>query len=124
MKVLSVFRDKCRHFNGIQNPTCKASVSYADVRSPKELADMQIHPCLDLPMGARTRCPDTCPSRSWLTQEEHEAHERELKAAVQRLVSNLEAGICNTCGSSVEPSRVIGRCRYAACGHRIGQVSR
>lgn len=23
----------------------------------------------------------------------------------------------------VEPSRVVGRCKYAACGHRLGQAA-
>ena len=34
----------------------------------------------------------------------------------------LAAGKCHICGADAEPSKVVGRCRYAACGHRIGQV--
>jgi len=31
---------------------------------------------------------------------------------------------CHICEAPIEPSTIVGRCKYGACGHRIGQVAR
>lgn len=66
---------------------------------------------------ARRTCADFCEP----TGEQIAVHEAEVKAAVERMLANERAGKCNTCGEPVEPRRQVGRCIYAACGHRIGQ---
>jgi hypothetical protein len=48
---------------------------------------------------------------------------KEQEARVEALLARLAAGRCPTCDKPIEPSKVIGRCRYGACGHRIGQVA-
>ena len=115
--ALLVYRDKCRHFNGIQHTTCKVGVNYTDVRDPSMPGPYR-WPCLDGGRGAA----DTCSKRSLLTQEEHAEHEREMNAVVDRAMAAVAAGKCHVCGADAEPSKVVGRCRYAACGHRVGQV--
>jgi hypothetical protein len=111
------YRDRCRHFRGIQYSTCLAGVRYDSVR------DTSAHPyrlpCLDVGYGE----PATvCALRDLLMQEEHTANERALRAAADMMMSAIAAGKCYVCGKSAEPSRIVGRCRYAACGHRVGQV--
>ena len=124
MTQLSVYRDKCRHFNGIQHKTCKAGVAYKDVELHADEHPRVRLPCADFAFANMdVRVPDTCPARSFLTQEEHAAREAELNAGVARALSALAAGKCHICGADVEPSKIVGRCKYAACGHRIGQVS-
>lgn len=46
------------------------------------------------------------------------------REAIVRFFEAMAAGKCPTCGGDVEPSRRVGRCLYAACGHRLGQVGR
>lgn len=111
-----VYRDKCRHFNGIQHETCKIGVRYEDVKD-KGTRPFGF-PCLETGNG----CPDTCPQRSLLTQEEHAARELEMQARVDEIVMLLKAGKCHECQKDIEPSTIVGRCKYGACGHRIGQV--
>jgi hypothetical protein len=115
----TVYRDKCRHFTGIQHKTCKAGVAYEDVRDKNGPA-LGVMPCIDVGKG----CPDTCPQRSLLTQEEHAARESALKERAKEIVALLAAGKCHVCQGDIEPSRIVGHCKYGACGHRIGQVSR
>lgn len=112
-----VHRDECRHFNGIQHDTCKAGVRYDAVRD--ESARPYRFPCLDTGKG----CPDTCTARSLLTQEEHAEKEREMRAAVARMLDLHAVGKCHLCEAPIEPSKVVGHCLYASCGHRLGQTS-
>lgn len=114
---LLVYLDKCRHFTGIQHEACAVAVPYADVRDPT-MPGRYRWPCLDTGRGA----PDTCSRRSLLTQEEHAAEYAEINAAVDRMLAANADGKCHVCGEVIEPSKVVGRCRYGACGHRIGQV--
>ena len=116
---LTVYRDKCRHFIGMQHERCAAGVVYTDVRDSSQPGPYR-WPCLDL-LGRGI--VDTCSKRSLFTQEEHAENERELRAAVARMLADVAAGRCHVCGAAAEPSKVVGRCRYAACEHRIGQVA-
>lgn len=118
MSTLAVYRDKCRHFNGIQHTTCEAGVEYALVRDASQPGPYR-WPCLESHGVATTVCPE----RSLLTQEEHAAFEAEIEARWAEIASALEAGKCPVCEADVEPSRIVGRCKYAACGHRLGQVA-
>lgn len=110
-----MFRDRCRHFNGIQNKTCTAGVAYDSVTG--DGGALRVFPCLDVGKGTS----GSCALRSLLTQEEHTEQVRELEAAAKAL-SATASGKCHVCGADAEPSRVVGRCKYAACGHRVGQV--
>lgn len=119
-----VYRDKCRHFNGIQHKACKAGVVYKDVELHAEEHPRVRIPCADFAwLGVDVRTPDTCPARSFLTQEEHAALEAELDLAVDRALALNASGKCHVCEADIEPSKIVGRCKYAACGHRIGQVA-
>jgi len=112
------FLDKCRHFTGIQHKTCAAGVAYDLVRDVSESGPAR-WPCLETKTG---RCVDNCPKRSLLSQEEHVEHYRQLDAAVDEMLAKVAAGKCHVCGADAEPSKIVGRCKYAACGHRIGQA--
>lgn len=111
-------RDRCRHFNGIQHKTCLAGVRYEDVKE-KKTSGPSAWPCIDTGHG----CPDTCPQRSFLTQEEHAARDAEISGFIARVVAAHADGKCHVCGKDIEPSTIVGRCKYAACGHRLGQVA-
>lgn len=123
MKPVEVYKDKCRHFNGIQHECCRAGVRYKDVELMAEDHPRRRLPCAEFSLPHAARVPDTCPVRSLLTQEEHAEKARELDAAVDRMLSLNAAGKCHTCEAPIEPSKLVGRCLYASCGHRIGQVS-
>lgn len=110
---------RCRFFNGIQHDKCEAGVRYRDVRD--ETSGPNRWPCLRL-IGQR-ECATECAKRSLLSADELRAERDEIEAAVRRVVAALKAGKCHVCGADIEPSQVVGRCKYAACGHRIGQVA-
>lgn len=51
-----------------------------------------------------------------------DAIDKETLDAAAKFIEQLAAGKCPTCGKDIEPSKIVGRCRYGACGHRIGVV--
>jgi hypothetical protein len=116
MQKLTVFRDKCRHFNGIQHKACEAGVPYERVRDASQPGPYR-WPCLDTGRGTGGECQ----ARSLLTQEEHAEHEREVQTTIDKALSDIASGKCHVCGAAAEPSKLVGRCRYNACGHRRGQ---
>jgi hypothetical protein len=122
---LLVYRDQCRHFTGIQHKTCAVGVAYNDVRDASQPGPYR-WPCLESSWGhidaSLRRATTTCDRLSLLTQEEHRAKDEELRAAVDKALAAVESGVCHICGAPAEPSVIVGRCRYAACGHRVGQV--
>jgi hypothetical protein len=111
--------EKCRHFCGIQN-VCGAGIDPRTVRDESEPGPYR-WPCLQF-IG-RPAASDTCPKREWMTAEEHAAHETETRQAFSKAEAAIAAGKCHECGRDIEPSRIVGKCKYGACGHRIGQVS-
>ena len=124
MKPGEVYRDECRHFNGIQHDCCRAGVRYKDVELHAEEHPRVRLPCKESAFaGVDVRVPDTCPKRSFLTQEEHAARTLEMNEAVNQMLTLTAAGKCHVCKVDIEPTKIVGRCKYAACGHRIGQVS-
>lgn len=110
---MAVVHEKCRHFRGTQQATCAAGVPMAPVRG-------RPLPCLQFSGGREA--PDTCPERVWMTQAEHDAARAELDERLRELRELGARGLCHVCKRPVEPTRKVGRCLYAACGHRIGQV--
>jgi len=106
---------KCRHFNGVQHDCCKVGVRYSDARSEGKCL-----PCLLV--GATE--PTTCERRELMTERDYLAREAKINAALDRARDCAVRGICCVCEKPVEPTTIHGRCLYAACGHRIGQVSR
>jgi hypothetical protein len=117
MKLL-IHRDKCRHFNGIQHDACEAGVRYEDVRA-KEGRPYATLPCVDVGYGVNGECTN----RSLLTQEEHAQLEAQFRASFDEMCKAAAAGKCHVCGANLEPSKVVGHCRYGACGHRQGMVA-
>lgn len=113
------YADKCRHFNGIQHGKCEAGIVYLSVRDASGGGPYR-WPCLS--PGGKEPATTTCPQRSLLTQEEHAAWERRIEERWAELEAALVAGKCHVCGADIEPSRIVGRCKYASCGHRLGQV--
>jgi hypothetical protein len=105
----------CKHFTGIQHDTCAAGVEYEAVKDPAR-SGLARWPCLRNPALH-------CPKREFPTQAEVDVSEAETEAAIAKLLADIAAGKCHVCGADAEPSQVVGRCRYAACGHRIGQVN-
>jgi hypothetical protein len=116
---MKLYADRCRHFNGIQHDRCKAGVNYLDVRDESQPGPYR-WPCLTWADKAATT---ECSKRSLLTQVEHAEKEEQIVAAMAKADADIAAGKCHVCGAASEPSRIIGRCKYAACGHRVGQVA-
>jgi hypothetical protein len=127
MTKLTVYRDKCRHFNGIgfgvdgREKICGAGVNYRTLVGGDNYGWARRIPCLDVGDSLAGVVP--CPQRRWLTQEEHAAHEAEVRAAIDKAFADIAAGKCHVCGADAEPSKRIGRCIYNACGHRRGQAA-
>jgi hypothetical protein len=110
---MTITHEKCRHFRGQQQETCAAGVAMGPLRG-RQL------PCLQF--SGLKPAPDTCPSRAWMTQAEHDAARAELDRRLEELRDLGARGLCRVCEKPIAPTRKIGRCLYGACGHRIGQV--
>lgn len=112
------YPERCRHFRGIQN-TCGAGIdpmTLRDISGP----GMARWPCLTL-LG-RSPSETACAARNLLSPEDFDREEAEHDVAVSKAVYALADGKCPSCGGSTDQTRVIGRCRYGVCGHRLGQV--
>ena len=114
-----IYRETCRYFNGIQHKRCEAGAEYANLRRDRATR----LPCIDLPLDSDVPMA-SCELRSLFTYEEHEVRDREVNAIAAKAIADVASGKCHVCGADIEPSKVVGRCKYAACGHRIGQVAR
>lgn len=122
-----MYEGDCIHFTGIgiagdarggHSRTCKAGVNYrSHVGGPDHGWAVRL-PCLP----GLAKDPVSCPNFRAMTRAEHDAHQAEVTAAVERMLADVAAGKCHVCGAKVEPTKQVGRCLYAACGHRIGQV--
>jgi len=112
------YPDECVHFNGIHHARCRAGVGYRSVED-RAGPGMTRWPCLTL-IG-REAARTTCAKRRLKTPEDHDREEDEINAAVEAMFAAEMAGKCHVCGSPAEPSKLVGRCRYNACGHRRGQ---
>jgi hypothetical protein len=118
LNLRSRFASQCKHFTGIQNDCCAVGVAYSPLRDISG-PGMARWPCLTL--VNRPEASTVCPRRELMTDADWGAHEGEVRAAIDSAFGKIAAGKCHVCGADAEPSRVVGRCRYAACGHRIGQ---
>jgi hypothetical protein len=103
----------CRHFNGVQNETCRIGIAYRDVRA----ADKKL-PCLK-----NEGCSHLCPSASFRTPEEVALQaEQEREAAKLFLQELAEGKTCPHCHKLIERRAQVGRCVYALpCGCRLYQ---
>ncbi len=111
----------CIHFTGIQHACCEAGVRYKDVETfaPEGTPGMRLRlPCLPKP-GVES---PPCASFRAMTREEDEAREAKWRARLKEIGYLLAAGKCFICQAPIEPSKIVGRCKYASCGHRLGQV--
>ena len=106
--------NKCRHFNGIMNETCKAGVRYKEVR------DSASHP-YRWPCFQDNGCSERCSSVSYYTPDEVAARVAESKAALDAFLSKLNNNICPECDQPLTYKRQVGRCVYGSCGHRLYQ---
>lgn len=77
--------NKCIHFNGVCNPSCKAGVVYDDVRSKECGKGFARYPCF------REGAALPCEKRRFRTPDEVEAAVADHKASVDRLNSGLSA---------------------------------
>jgi hypothetical protein len=103
---------RCVHFHGIQHKTCAAGVHYSTMRGR-------------LPCIARYAKPEaTCALRELETHAAAAARRDSIVAAMDAAFADVAAGRCHVCQAAVEPSTRHGRCLYAACGHRVGQVAK
>jgi hypothetical protein len=106
---------KCKHFRGIQFETCEVGVVMETLTRPL--------PCLE-GFGPVKTPPDTCPKRELMTEEDYAAEARAFQEAASRAARLIAQGLCVDCEKPIAPTSRAGRCLYAACGHRIGQVGR
>lgn len=106
----------CRHFTGIQNDTCKAGITYMDVRTNDSPARF---PCVD------TGCRHLCAKFEPFTAEEIEEDERRVVATLAHLndFMHRRREDCPHCGKHVESMKQVGRCVYLSCGCRGWQGS-
>lgn len=106
--------EKCTHFNGLMNKTCKAGVTYDAVKRQGE------------PMRASLPCfiageSVPCAERYFPTEEEAKAQEAESEAHIKAYFEDIHNGICPICKKPITKKQV-GRCVYAdPCGHRLYQ---
>lgn len=76
--------NRCRHFTGIQNDTCKLGVAYADVKRQRPNGGFNF-PCL------ADQQLDTCDKRVFETREEADAAEREFAAELEKVQQSRKA---------------------------------
>ena len=108
---------KCRHFNGIQHDACKAGIRYDTFRTEPRTR----LPCL--PNVGNALIPlSTCKYFDAFTTEEQASIDKAFAKAIAEHLEKLASGVCPVCGKATEPRKRVGRCLYAACGHRIGQA--
>ena len=107
----------CKHFAGLQKKVCAAGVDYSTLRDVSG-PGMARWPCLP---GHRP-CATTCPKRELNTEAEARAYVAGIEKAIEEAFCRIDAGRCHECDKPIEPSRIVDRCKYGACGHRIGQV--
>ena len=106
--------NKCRHFNGIMNDTCKAGIRYKDVR------DSTSHP-YRWPCFRDEADGLSCSAVSYYTPDEVAAQVAESKAALNAFLSKLNNNICPHCDTPLTYKRQVGRCVYGSCGCRLYQ---
>lgn len=108
------FANKCRHFNGIQNKTCKADIRYADVRMTSAEGPY-LFPCLK-----DNGCSSRCTSVSYYSEEEAMQLGAESDVAVEAFVKELNEGkTCPHCHKPITELYQVGRCVYnRGCGCR------
>lgn len=110
----------CKHFDGIQNETCKAGVNYETV------TEKALNPRTGI--GIRLACypgDQSCMScdkyQGWQL-EEALAEEARREVAIQAHLTKLATDICPHCDTPVEKKVQAGSCVYAEpCGHRLYQ---
>lgn len=107
----------CRHFNGVLNPTCRAGVRYVWETPTKTW------PCHREGQGG------ACSQRSLPTQEEVDAHAKEMDESLRRalrIVNLIPPGRsgkmkCPNCGSTIYWTRsprnnhLHAKCETAGC---------
>lgn len=103
--------NRCKHFSGVHNKTCRAGIAYNDVRAERKL------PCLK-----SEACPVPCASAEFPTEQEVAERARKDNDAIERYFRLLSSDICPTCEAKIERHQQIGRCVYALpCYHRLYQ---
>lgn len=110
-------QDRCDHFNGIINDVCRAGVRYDDVRDTSTTPYR--FPCL---ISEGRYAPGACDRAKFMTDDEAQAIEAEIRARAQARVDREKAGFCGQCGAKVERKAQVGPCIYnEPCGCRLGQ---
>lgn len=96
----------CRHFNGIQNDTCRAGVDYETVK------DKTRRP-VGLPCLARDSCSSVCPKHEAQTAEDVAAWNREVSESFSR-ITLVRAAIVKATNKARQVSGRLNPC--PACG--------
>lgn len=116
--------DWCRHYNGIMgrmlgeiDRQCEAGVVYSSIKATEEPTKVyNRYPCFE------DSTVDTCPLRSFYTDEEKAENKRQSDRAVADWLHKLESNICPHCDTPITSKRQVGRCVYAEpCGCRLYQ---
>ncbi len=114
MKDYPTLRDQignwCRHFNGVQNDTCRAGVPYDSVRVQEKR----------LPCFKNQGCSHLCASASFRTSAELDVEVARQEAAAAAFLTELAEGkTCPHCHTPIESREQVGRCVYSyPCGCR------
>lgn len=104
---------KCKHFNGIQNDTCKAGINY------HELLGTGVGCFAHMPCFSQGEVE--CGKRDLYTAEESEEYEKELEQHIEEFLGRMKRHECD-CGAKVQSYKQVGHCVYREpCGHRLGQ---
>lgn len=105
---------RCVHFNGLINDSCRAGVVYADLKD--EAVRPYGYPCFrDRP------CSTVCDRAQFMTEAEARAEEERSYAELRRYFVAIGDGRCPICDAPMQ-QRQVGPCVYAnPCGHRLYQ---
>lgn len=107
--------NKCRHFNGIVNDSCRAGVNYRQLVGGDDDGWAARLPCF-----VDENSAVSCSELSLRTEAEARKEVEEKDARVQVFLKQLADGICPHCKTEVK-QRQVGHCVYGTCGHRLYQ---
>lgn len=105
----------CKHYNGIPSKTCRAGVSYEDVKGEERRP-------LNYPCFKDSGCTVVCSKAEFRTPEEVAEEERKVEEVVKAFLDNIGNDICPHCNTPIKEKKQVGRCVYSVtCGCRLYQ---
>lgn len=109
------FQDRCVHFNGTVNDTCRKDINYLEIAAPSATDDPRFALFRRLPCFVAEGNTHLCPHFRVLTDEEAQAKEARIRGDLEDHWRKIDAGICPTHNAPMT-MRQVGRCVYASCG--------